>query len=309
MDRILRSLLEEDTFSLVSFHNQVKAKESVPDAVIRGATVWVETKTRRDAVSDSQIRSHLKSVSEDQKLLVLTPDDDRPPGIEGFQDRIAWSNFSTLHEVIETILNDQEESPTEREAYLLKELDSMLRYDGLLDSPSNVAVVAATSAWPMYKEFAVYRCALTLPLRSRIEYMAFYERGKIRRVVPRVRGLVDSLNLRQPDWGDSIESPEIKKLAEQLRERIENANRWSEFDGDFKFAFLSEPDGDDTVKLQKEIENDKRSQGGKTVAFTYGKPRYFALGVLQHTAGSTATTTELERESRNEQPSSGSSRM
>lgn len=198
MDRILRTLLGEDTFSLVSFQNQPRAKQSVPDAVIRGATIWVETKTARDAVGRSQIERHLKVVSGDQKLLVLTPDDDRPTEldeIEDSEDRVAWSNFSTLHEVIRDILSDDEEPPSEREAFLLNELVLMLRHDGVLGRPANVAVVAASSAWQMYRELPVYRCALALPLRTGIDYMAFYSGGEIKRVVPRVKAVVESLNL------------------------------------------------------------------------------------------------------------------
>ena len=301
VDRILRTLLGEDTFSLVSFQNQIRAKESVPDAVIRGTTIWVETKTERDAVHSSQIRNHLKSVSEDQKLLVLTPDEARPPVLddsEDFNNRTAWSNFNTLQEVISTILDDEEEPPTERESYLLKELVSMLRYDGLLGKPANVAVVAATSAWSMYKKFPVYRCSPTLPLRSRIDYMAFYERGKIKPVVPKVRALVDSLNLTQRESVDSIENTETRKLAEHLHERIRDDTHWRrQFDGDFKVAFLSETKSDETICLNNEIENNKTSESGKTVAFTYGKPRYFALESLKDAAKDerTATTTELER--------------
>ena len=216
MDRILRTLLGEDTFSLVSFENQPRAKESVPDAIIRGSTIWVETKTQRESVSLSQIERHLQVVTEGQRLLVLTPDDDRPAVLDEVDDskgRLAWSNFSTLHEVIRDIVNDEEDPPSEREAYLLNELVLMLRHDGLLDRPANVAVVAASSGWEMYMNLPVYRCALTLPLRTGIEYMAFYSGGEIKPTVPRVRAMVESLNLADEESINSIESPETRELA------------------------------------------------------------------------------------------------
>lgn len=57
IDRILQRLLWEDreTYNLVSFENQVRTKESVPDAKIRmGNTIWIETKTARNSVESDQ---------------------------------------------------------------------------------------------------------------------------------------------------------------------------------------------------------------------------------------------------------------
>ena len=299
MDRILRALLGEDTFTLVSFQNQVRGKQSVPDAVISGSTIWVETKTARGAVGRRQIEGHLESVSRGQKLLVLTPDDDRPSVLDDIQDplnKLAWSNFSTLHEVIREILADDEEPPSEREAFLLNELVLMLRHDGVLGRPTNVAVVAASSGWGMYEDLPVYRCALTLPLRSGIDYMAFYSGGEIKAIVPRVRAIVDPLNLTDEESIDSIESPDTKSLARDLLKKIKDEGRgelgW--FDGEFKVVFLSEQDDGETIKLDSPITNDKTSESGKTVAFTFGKPRYFALESLK----TSTTTTELEKRER-----------
>ena len=304
-DRILRTLLDEDSFSLVSFQNQVRTKHSVPDAVIRGATVWVETKTTRNAVRRCQIEDHLESVSNDQKLLVLTPDDSKPTALGEVEDPgniLAWSNFSTLHEVIKNILADEEEPPSEREAFLLNELILMLRYDGLLSRPSNVAVVAASSAWYMYKTLPVYRCARSLPLRTGIEYMAFYSQGEIQPIVAKVKAIVDPLNLTDEDSVNLIESAATKELALDLRQRIhEGSGELGWFDGEFKVVFLGElGDGNNTVELNNPIVNDKTSENGKSVAFTYGKPRYFTLESLRDVAqaAETAKTTELERQVR-----------
>ena len=50
IDRILQALLEDTAFSLVTFDNQPKGKESTPDARIgTGSAIWVETKTARNA--------------------------------------------------------------------------------------------------------------------------------------------------------------------------------------------------------------------------------------------------------------------
>lgn len=302
IDRILRSLLRESSFGLVSFTNQVQTGISVPDAKIGtgGAVnaIWIETKTTQKAVDRCQIERHLESVSEREKLLVLTPDYSEPEvlqSIAGYEDKFTWSSFNELAEVINDILTDEHEPPTERESFLLRELVSMFREDGLLGR-SDVMVVAASSGWPMYKAIPVYRCALSLPVRSpdQFNYIGFYAGGEIKRIVPRVKKVVESINLTRQEERDALD-PYTKGLAENLWQKIKNDPEQSSwFDGNFKVMFLSEHDDrDQTVDLGKEIRNNKKSSSGsgKTVAFTFGKPRYVSLESLKQAS----TTTELEQ--------------
>ena len=303
IDRILRTLLEEDSFSLVSFENQVRTDWSVPDARIgmgrvMGA-IWIETKTKPNELRSDQIERHLKSVVEGEKLLVLTPDNDRPGILDQLncrRDQVVWSNFDTLAEAIETILSDVEDPPTEREAFLLRELIWMLQGDGLLSAGPTVAIVAASSGWPMYQAVPAYRCALTLPLRSadQIDYMGFYAQGEIKRIVPKVLGMIDQINLTDEAQVSSLEGHE-KDLARDLLQRIDGKpETMALFEGDFKVVFLSESEDSETVKLKEPIPNDKRSGNGKTVAFTFGKPRYVSLDALVR-ARSTTDLEQLER--------------
>ena len=64
------------------------------------------------------------------------------------------------------------------------------------------------------------------------------------------------------------------------------------FDGDRKIIFLSAPNDSETLKLPKSISNDKKSDSGKTVPFTYGKPRYVCL---EQKARTTTEPEQLER--------------
>ena len=259
IDRILRSLLRESSFGLVSFTNQVQTGISVPDAKIGtgGAVnaIWIETKTTQKAVDRCQIERHLESVSEREKLLVLTPDYSEPEvlqSIAGYEDKFTWSSFNELAEVINDILTDEHEPPTERESFLLRELVSMFREDGLLGR-SDVMVVAASSGWPMYKAIPVYRCALSLPVRSpdQFNYIGFYAGGEIKRIVPRVKKVVESINLTRQEERDALD-PYTKGLAENLWQKIKNDPEQSSwFDGNFKVMFLSEHDDrDQTVDLE-----------------------------------------------------------
>ena len=86
--------------------------ESTPDAKIEtGQGVWFETKTGNAVLK--QIRSHMV-VRGDEKLVVLTPDDGKPPVLdstnlrEGDRNRIAWASFNTLDDIVKDILEDQQ---------------------------------------------------------------------------------------------------------------------------------------------------------------------------------------------------------
>ncbi len=307
IDRILRTLLGEDSLSLVSFENQVKLPKSVPDAAIRpGTSVWIETKTSSDTTWRCQIENHLKGINDAEGgyLLVLTPDDAKPEVLDQVNSsllnngrvQLVWSNFTVLHEVANDIIHDEDDPPTEREAFLLRELALMLRNEGLVsDAKTMVVVVAASHGWPMYQAIPVYRCALSLSVRSpdQFDYIGFYAGGEIKRIVPKVEKVVESINLTRQEERDALDA-DTKQLAEDLWQRIrDNTEQRNWFDGSFKVMFLSEPDDPGTINLGKSIRNDKQSSSGRTVPFTYGKPRYVSLESLQDR--NVRTTTELER--------------
>lgn len=261
--------------------------------------IWIETKTKPSEVRACQIERHLQDVGEGEKLLVLTPDNDRPAVLDQLecrQDRVVWSNFDALAEAINAILGDADDPPTERERFLLRELIAMLQDDGLLSAGPTVAIVAASSGWPMYQAVPAYRCALTLPLRSagQMDYLGFYAQGQIKPAVPKVLGMIDQINLTDEAQVSSLEGPE-KDLANKLLQKIDgDRERLALFAGDFKVVFLSPSDDSETVKLKAPIPNDKRSGSGKTVPFTFGKPRYVSLQALEQ-ATTTTRLEELER--------------
>ena len=92
MDRILGELLgeQEETFNLITFINQPQGIESTPDAKIEtGHGIWFETKIAPNAVSLDQTRRHMKAVGTDEKLVVLTPDDEKPRPVEKAQETKA----------------------------------------------------------------------------------------------------------------------------------------------------------------------------------------------------------------------------
>ena len=285
MDRILQALLDEkEDFRLVTFENQPKFKHSTPDARIGTRPgIVIETKIERDAVRHGQVRNHLKGLREGEYLLLLTPDDG-PPSAVGLDDRVVWSNFSTLSGVIEEILrggdNIEDEPPSEREAFLLREFNLMLNRLGLTISPEDrVMVVPAAEAWPMYNQLGGYRRNPDIAYRSS-NHIAFYTGGRIMPLVPRIRSMVESINMtRQADIA-KLDSPQ-KEHAVELRERIDSAYQADKFDNDFMVMFLSGPDDDETLRLEKPILNDKKTTAGKPYAFVLGYARYVTLESLK----------------------------
>ena len=281
IDRILQALLEDTAFGLVTFDNQPKGRESVPDARIgTGSAIWIETKRERNKVSIYQVKSHLKSLGPRENLLLLTPDDQAP---EGLDERVAWSNFRTLAGAVKEILGDENEPPSEREAFLLREFILMLQQDGLLDSTEpRVMVLGARFAWPMYNKLSVYRCSTNKPMQSLREsdHMAFYAAGKIQPLVPRIKSVIESIDMSQQEEIEFLEGSQ-KRLVEELQKKIDHHELSHEFGQAFKVMFLSEPGDDETVKLKSPIINDKKDKNGKTTPFTFGQPRYVTLESLE----------------------------
>ena len=205
---------------------------------------------------------------------------------------MVWSNFNTLAGAIGEILEDDEEPPSEKEAFLLREFLTMIREDGLLaPSGPNVVVVGASSAWPMYKDVPAYRSAPSLRFRpfDHFDYMAFYVRGKIMPVVPKIKGVIESINVMRQEEIAKLDSLN-KTMAEALLTKIGSSGCYKLFDWRFNVMFLSEPSESETVCLGNAIVNDKIGKNGKSVPFTYGKPRYVTLASLKKAT----ITSELE---------------
>jgi hypothetical protein len=146
-ERILGAVMERSEFQLVSFQNQVaRGGEGVPDATITASCrLVVETKIKRNTVKLEQLRRHLERLNESPEttklLLVLTPDEAQPAALAELADpRVAWSSFADLDQAIDELLGDRSEVISEREAFLLRELQVMLRQEELVFQANDVVV-------------------------------------------------------------------------------------------------------------------------------------------------------------------------
>lgn len=285
IQRLLGALLEQSEFELVRFQNQPsKDGDGVPDAIIQSSIrLLVETKAERNGVRLPQIERHLARLDDATEatalLLVLTPDDSRPACLNELNDdRVVWTSFALLDQAIDELLDDSQEVVSEREAFLLRELQMMLEAEGLLANPNDIVVVAARSAWQEYNEIHAYVCQ---PKRSfqQVSRIGFYSKGNIYPLVPWVLETHDNVVMERDTHKGELGVLVNRLLDEGRREEGRS----------FKVFLLSTPDSSDTLKLPRPIPNDKKSKTGKTTAFTMGQ-RYVASEALL----AAKTTTDLD---------------
>jgi hypothetical protein len=158
---------------------------------------------------------------------------------------------------------------SEREAFLLRELQAMLDNENLIGTAKDTLVIAAKQAWPEYNEFNAYVCQ---PNRSfkQVEYLAFYHGNKIHELVPKILDSMECLEMRK-----GLHAGKEGDLVNYLLEN--NLRKEGETN---KILFLSPPDAPETVRLDKPIINDLVSAGGVRIAFTQNQ-RYVELNALK----------------------------
>ena len=281
IQRLLGALLEQSEFELVRFENQPsKGGKGVPDAIIQSSIrILVETKIERNAVKLPQIERHLERLDEANEmtalLLIITPDDARPTVLESLDDRrAAWASFAALDQAIDELLDDKYEVVSEREAFLLRELQNMLLEEGLIASATDVVVVAARNAWPEYNEIHAYVCQPNRPFQQ-VSRVGFYSKGQVYPLVPKILESHDAVEMKKGIYDGALGSLVARLIDEQRRAEGEL----------LKVLILSAPAAMDTLKLPRPIPNDMKSKTGKGTAFTMGQ-RYVSSEALM-----TATTT------------------
>lgn len=289
IERILGALMEDAEFQLVRFQNQpAKGGKGIPDGEIGSSCrLLLETKFVRNGLNQDQLKRHLErldtSTEKDRMVLVLTPDDAAPNLIGDINDeRLVWSSFAALNQAIDEMLSGEEnekEVISEREEFLLRELQKMLIAEGLIGSSKEVLVIPARQAWEFYKEHHVYSCPSGRAFQP-VKYIAFYTGNEIRPLVPKI--------LDEPPDPVIIERGKYHgRLGEVVNEILERHEKgtlpagWDLGPGrHLKVFLLSAPDAVETVKLAEAIINDLTSSNGQRIAFTQNR-RYASLEALR----------------------------
>jgi hypothetical protein len=276
IERLLGALTEQSEFVLVSFENQPsRGGAGVPDAEVSSSCrILIETKVTRNALKREQLERHLKRLNLAKEafrcLLVLTPDESRPPELMHFSDeRLFWTSFAALDQAIDGMLDDKKEVVSERESFLLRELQAMLTEEGLLGFEKDTVIVAASRAWDEYERLPLYVCQ---PGRSfqNVDHIGFYKDNQICPLIPEILDRKDRVRLEH--GGDKSE------LGRTIDQLIESGLRKP--DAEYKVFLLSGPKDPRTIRLPEPIVNDLRSDSGRRIAFTQGQ-RYVKLDNLR----------------------------
>ena len=264
IERILGALLEQSELELIRFDNQPsKGGDGVPDAIIQSSfRLLVETKTERNGLNRPQLERHLARLDSAKEqsawLLILTPDDERPTLLDELgDDRAIWTSFALLCQAIDELLEDNKEVVSEREAFLLRELQSMLEAEGLLAEPNDVVVVAARRAWKTYQDNNVYICQPNRSFRN-VKRIGFYSKGNIYSLVPQILEKHDDVTFER-----SLHEGALGELVNRILDSDDSRTGQRHM-----VFFLSAPGSSETLDLGKNIPNDKKSKTGKNTAFT-----------------------------------------
>ena len=288
-ERVLANALGDTALNLVSFANQPSAGGSgVPDAEIKARFRYlIETKIATNqynsAKPDSQLRRHLSRLNGshgDEKLLVITPDPEEPPGIEAMSDeRVAWIGFTLLAQGIEEVLADPSEPASEQERFLLRELVAFFEAERLLGTEDTV-IVAGRFAYPEYLAISAYVCQANRSIRS-VSRFGFYTNKAIKPELPRVEGyfrevLMTEEAAAQFETGDT---PMGSRVADVIKSRLSDGRHQ---DPTNDIYLLSSPGEDATVVLPEAVRHEGRG------AWVQGQ-RYASLEQLR----AASTTNEL----------------
>lgn len=292
--------MEDGEFQLVRFQNQpAKGGKGIPDGEIGSSCrLLLETKLARNGLNRPQLERHLERLDQtnekDRMVLVLTPDDVQPSLIAEISDkRLVWSSFAALNQAIDEMLSGEEttkEVISEREEFLLRELQKMLIDEGLIGSSKEVLVIPARQAWDFYNQHHVYSCPSGRAFQT-VKYIAFYTGNEIRPLVPKI--------LDEPPDPVIVERGKydgrLGDVVNAMPERYEMGTLppgWDLGPGrHLKVFLLSAPDDAETIKLPQPITNDLTATNGQRIAFTQNR-RYVSLEALRKAR----KTSELEEE-------------
>lgn len=282
-----------DEVELISFTNQPASKRqeyhSVPDAMISGDfKILIETKLQQNAVEEDHIRRHQEHLRNRKNayLVILTPDPACPGVVENISSkdpRIVWCSFNQINNVINDFFENGSEVISEKDAFLLKNFQMLLDHENLLSQPE-ILIVPARFAWSHYLKTSSYVCQ---PNRTfqKTTYIAFYNRGKIMRKVPRILKAVNEVvfweegnfEVLSNDWSQSDEEKFGEKMKEVVKKSIgSSSNKAGE---SHKVLLLTDPEEKETICINKEIPNDSVDKNGAPIAFVL-KHRYTSVEKL-----------------------------
>ncbi|MEE8422442.1 MAG: hypothetical protein V3S31_06670 [Dehalococcoidia bacterium] len=279
VERLLQAASGESSLELVRFENQVQAPRTVPDASISASFRYLfEVKTERGTVERIQLDGHVEGFGGrfmDERLFVVTPDDEQPSIIDELgNDRVTWFSFRALSDAIDELLTDAAAQLSDREAFLLRELQHLFEADGLFNLPEDVVVVAARQAYPFYAVHHAYRCQAGRSFRDGLKYLGFYTEKAIRPEVAAILGRFDRVVVSEQSAAvyASDENPIAQRVADVIRASLAEDPELRDWES--QIFILSGPGDDETLLLDVPIAHEQKG------AWTQGQ-RYVTSDMLK----------------------------
>jgi hypothetical protein len=254
----------DETLQLVRYRNQpMGAGEGVPDAQIRASiNLLFETKVAIGSVNKKQLLRHLTALddgSEIQRLYVLTPDSSEPAAVsELADDRVRWLSFAGIRQAIDEFIGTEGLVISERDQFLLRQLQGFLDEEGLVRTPDQVLIVPARVAFDEYLTHSAYVCQPGRTFRN-VEYLGFYRKRQIEAVIPKVLYVRDQVVFSK-ETATELETqtrPFDHDIAQLIRSLLQTGART---DGaPYKVMLLSPQDAPATLKLTAPIAHTGRN--------------------------------------------------
>ena len=312
VERFLGMFIDDNQKDFFQFQNQIKGAGSIPDAEISSDfKIVFETKTARGSINETQLGKHLELLDEvnkirceiskfiDEKykyelkseeinrseaiLVYLTPDHEAPALLN--DKKVVWKSFKDVYELINELFDDPVLILSERDQFLLRNLQEFFEAEGLLPLEDEVVIVAASTAWPLYEKFQLYICQNKRSFRK-TRYMGFYANGGVKREIAPIIDQFDDVEFTE----DAIRNN--ASLSYELQQRLLNV--LAKDDGyrnhTFQVTDLKENEENALEKLDQVITNDLTNDNDRGYAYTQGQ-RYTTLENLR----SVKTTGELKK--------------
>ena len=249
---LLRALFEDLPDSSISVRTQVSretdnAQNSIYDGIVSCGFSFcyiIESKVVPNAVVKAQLEKYIQQAQTDKMTLIyITPDDQRP----SLLNSVYWYNWTTIADR----LKSYEDEDTLLQ-YLIEQFVLLLSNLGLYeDWKERVLIVGGSLGEPIAEKYHFYACQNNRRFK-RCEYIAFAYNHQIRTLF-RIKG-------RPTNNCDLRNIPEIA-----------NSGYLSSvappYNGNLQEVFLLE----NKNLLKNPIQNDKKSQNGKRVAFVQGQ--------------------------------------
>lgn len=272
VERFLGMFADADDQNFFAFKNQVRGENSVPDAEISSNfKLLFETKTVPNGVRKEQLNAHLNlCTAKETTLVYLTPDNVRPSLLD--QKAVIWKSFADVYELINELCDSSDLVLSERDQFLLRNLQGFFEETGLLPTKDECVIVAARTAWPVYLKHGIYVCQVGRNFKP-VDWIGFYCDGEIKPKIARIRSRAE-VNLPAADEFAKVDlPPHINSWLSDPE------NEWA-FGESVQVFEISGATDSDTRSLEGPINNDLKNNAGRGYAYTQGQ-RYTSMGALE----------------------------